>query len=34
MSMSPLIHDGDILAVDYSKANHADLDGKIDVAWH
>jgi SOS-response transcriptional repressor LexA len=34
MSMSPLIHDGDILAVDYSEANHADLDGKIVVAWH
>jgi SOS-response transcriptional repressor LexA len=34
MSMSPLIHDGDILAVDYSDASHADLDGKIVVAWH
>ena len=34
MSMSPLIHDGDILAVDYSEANHAELDGKIVVAWH
>ena len=34
MSMSPLIHDGDILAVDYSEASHADLDGKIVVAWH
>lgn len=34
MSMSPLIHDGDILAVDYSMVNHAELDGKIVVAWH
>jgi hypothetical protein len=34
MSMSPLIHDGDILAVDYSIVNHAELDGKIVVAWH
>ncbi len=34
MSMSPLIHDGDILAVDYSEASHVDLDGKIVVAWH
>ncbi len=34
MSMSPLIHDGDILAVDYSEVNHADLDGKIVAAWH
>ena len=34
MSMSPLIHDGDILAVDYSETSHADLDGKIVVAWH
>jgi len=34
MSMSPLIHDGDILAVDYSAANHAELDGKIVVAWN
>ena len=34
MSMSPLIHDGDILAVDYSELNHAELDGKIVVAWH
>jgi SOS-response transcriptional repressor LexA len=33
-SMSPLIHDGDILAVDYSEASHAHLDGKIVVAWH
>ena len=33
MSMSPLIHDGDILAVDYSEASHAELDGKIVVAW-
>jgi SOS-response transcriptional repressor LexA len=34
MSMSPLIHDGDILAVDYSAASHSDLDGKIVVAWN
>jgi SOS-response transcriptional repressor LexA len=34
MSMSPLIHDGDILAVDYSQTSHAELDGKIVVAWH
>jgi|SRR5579862_1894624 len=34
MSMSPLIHDGDILAVDYSVVSHADLNGKIVVAWH
>jgi SOS-response transcriptional repressor LexA len=34
MSMSPLIHDGDILAVDYSMANHDELDGKIVVAWN
>jgi len=34
MSMSPLIHDGDILAVDYSSSNHAELDGKIVVAWN
>jgi SOS-response transcriptional repressor LexA len=34
MSMSPLIHDGDILAVDYSSANHSELDGKIVVAWN
>jgi SOS-response transcriptional repressor LexA len=34
MSMSPLIHDGDILAVDYSGASHAELDGKVVVAWH
>jgi hypothetical protein len=34
MSMSPLIHDGDILAVDYSELRHAELNGKIVVAWH
>ena len=34
MSMSPLIHDGDILAVDYSQTSHSELDGKIVVAWH
>jgi SOS-response transcriptional repressor LexA len=34
MSMSPLVHDGDILAVDYSPLHHNELDGKIVVAWH
>jgi SOS-response transcriptional repressor LexA len=34
VSMSPLIHDGDIVAVDYSAANHDELDGKIVVAWN
>jgi SOS-response transcriptional repressor LexA len=34
MSMSPLIHDGDILAVDYSQTSHSELNGKIVVAWH
>lgn len=33
-SMSPMINDGDILAVDYSQTNHAQLDSKIVVAWH
>jgi SOS-response transcriptional repressor LexA len=33
-SMSPLIHDGDILAVDYSDTSHVELDGKIVVSWH
>lgn len=34
MSMRPLIHDGDIVAVDYSQTNHSALVGKIVVAWH
>jgi SOS-response transcriptional repressor LexA/DNA-binding XRE family transcriptional regulator len=33
-SMSPLIADGDIVAVDYSQTAPADLSGKIVVAWH
>jgi phage repressor protein C with HTH and peptisase S24 domain len=33
-SMSPLIADGDIVAVDYSQTNPTDLSGKIVVAWH
>src|SRR6266567_106451 len=31
LSMSPLIHDGDILAVDYTVTSHEELDGKIVV---
>jgi SOS-response transcriptional repressor LexA len=34
VSMRPMMNDGDILAVDYSQTNHAQLDGKIVVAWH
>ena len=33
-SMSPLITNGDILAVDHSQTNHSELNGKIVVAWH
>jgi SOS-response transcriptional repressor LexA len=33
-SMSPLIGDGDIVAVDYSQSDPGDLSGKIVVAWH
>jgi SOS-response transcriptional repressor LexA len=33
-SMSPLISNGYIIAVDSSESNHARLDGKIVVAWH
>ena len=33
-SMSPLIHDGYILAVDSSQAEIDDLNGKIVIAWH
>jgi|SRR5579872_3636976 len=33
-SMSPLIHDGDILAVDSSLTKHSDLNNKIVVASH
>ncbi len=33
-SMSPLIHDGYILAVDSSQTEIAELNGKIVIAWH
>jgi SOS-response transcriptional repressor LexA len=33
-SMSPLISDGDIVAVDGSQTNPDELNGKIVVAWH
>jgi SOS-response transcriptional repressor LexA len=33
-SMSPLINDGDIVAVDGSQTNPEELDRKIVVAWH
>jgi SOS-response transcriptional repressor LexA len=33
-SMSPLIHDGYILAVDSSQTEISDLNGKIVIAWH
>jgi phage repressor protein C with HTH and peptisase S24 domain len=33
-SMSPLILDGYIIAVDISDTAHGDLIGKIVVAWH
>jgi phage repressor protein C with HTH and peptisase S24 domain len=33
-SMSPLINDGDIVAVDGSQTNPHDLHQKIVVAWH
>ena len=33
-SMSPLINDGDIVAVDGSQTNPDDLNSKIIVAWH
>ena len=33
-SMTPLIPDGCIVAVDSSQADHMKLDGKIVVAWH
>jgi hypothetical protein len=33
-SMSPLIHDGDIVAVDCSQTNPKELHRKIVVAWH
>jgi phage repressor protein C with HTH and peptisase S24 domain len=33
-SMSPLINDGDIVAVDGSQTNPDDLNRKIVVAWH
>ena len=33
-SMSPLIYDGYILAVDSSQTDHSELDGKIVIAWN
>jgi len=33
-SMSPLISDGYVVAVDSSQTDHTHLDGKIVVAWH
>jgi DNA-binding XRE family transcriptional regulator len=33
-SMSPLINDGDVVAVDGSQTNPGELNGKIVVAWH
>jgi SOS-response transcriptional repressor LexA/DNA-binding XRE family transcriptional regulator len=33
-SMSPLINDGDVVAVDYSQLDPSELSGKIVVAWH
>jgi SOS-response transcriptional repressor LexA len=33
-SMSPLINDGDVVAVDASQTNPKDLNRKIVVAWH
>jgi SOS-response transcriptional repressor LexA len=33
-SMSPLINDGDVVAVDASQTNPAELNHKIVVAWH
>ena len=33
-SMMPLIHDGYVIAVDASQRDHAELDGKIVVAWN
>jgi len=33
-SMSPIISDGDILAVDYLQTKHSTLNGKIVIAWH
>ena len=33
-SMNPLIYDGYILVVDTSQTDHAELDGKIVIAWH
>jgi SOS-response transcriptional repressor LexA len=32
--MSPLINDGEIVAVDASPTNPTELNGKIVVAWH
>ena len=33
-SMSPLINDGDIVAVDSAQTNPTELNGKIIVSWH
>jgi SOS-response transcriptional repressor LexA len=33
-SMSPLIADGYVVAVDSSQHDHAQLDGKVVIAWH
>lgn len=33
-SMTPLIYDGDMLAVDSSQTQHSQLNDKIIVAWH
>ena len=32
--MSPLIDDGDIVALDYAQSDPGELNGKIVVAWH
>jgi phage repressor protein C with HTH and peptisase S24 domain len=32
--MSPLIDDGDVLAIDGSQTNSGELNGKIVLAWH
>jgi SOS-response transcriptional repressor LexA len=33
-SMSPLIYDGYVMAIDTSQTDHAKLAGKIVIAWH
>ena len=32
--MGPLIHDGYIVAVDYSQTDRSELDGKLVVVWN